>query len=128
MAGICDDELAMIRTYAQRQRALGTDRFLDFIEAQPGRPAGLGKSGRPRKPIAELSAAKKCTLTPLKRQYFDLCTATEHVWAPTGVGRSLRHIPAVLPSRRYLVRHLEERYSDPCFATTSVEAMGAKSY
>jgi putative transposase len=47
--GISDDELAMIRTYAQRQRALGTNRFQQAIELQLGRRAGKGAPGRPRK-------------------------------------------------------------------------------
>jgi putative transposase len=37
MEGISDDELAEIRTYAQRQRALGTDKFREAIEQQLGR-------------------------------------------------------------------------------------------
>ncbi len=47
--GIGDDELAMIRTYAQRQRALGTNKFQQAIESQLGRRAGIGVPGRPRK-------------------------------------------------------------------------------
>jgi len=47
--GINDDELAMIRVYAQRQRALGTDKFQQTIESQTGRRASLGVPGRPRK-------------------------------------------------------------------------------
>jgi putative transposase len=47
--GISDDELAVIRTYAQRQRALGTSKFQQAIEFQLGRRAGLGVPGRPRK-------------------------------------------------------------------------------
>lgn len=47
--GIGDDELASIRLYAQRQRALGSPRFQQEIEAILGRRAGLGKPGRPSK-------------------------------------------------------------------------------
>lgn len=47
--GIGDDELLAIRTYAQRQRALGTSRFQQAIDLQLGRRAGMGLPGRPRK-------------------------------------------------------------------------------
>ncbi len=49
--GIGEDELAMIRTYAQRQRALGTSRFQQAIELQLGRRVGIGAPGRPRKAV-----------------------------------------------------------------------------
>lgn len=44
-----DDELAAIRLYVQRQRALGTPRFQAQIEQQLQRRAGIGRPGRPRK-------------------------------------------------------------------------------
>jgi putative transposase len=47
--GIAPDELASLRLYAQRQRALGSDRFRAQIERQLARPVGLGRPGRPRK-------------------------------------------------------------------------------
>jgi putative transposase len=58
MEGISDDELAAIRTYAQRQRALGTDKFRKAIEQQLGRTVGLGKPGRPRKGQVESGIAE----------------------------------------------------------------------
>lgn len=48
--GIREDALAMIRTYAQRQRALGTNRFHKAIEIQLGRRAGFG-AGRHRRRV-----------------------------------------------------------------------------
>ncbi|KFN42799.1 transposase [Arenimonas oryziterrae] len=45
--GISEDDLTAIRLYAQRQRALGSARFQQSIEAMLGRRAGLGKPGRP---------------------------------------------------------------------------------
>jgi putative transposase len=47
--GINDDELAMIRTYAQRQRAFGTNKFQQAIEFQPRRRGGIGAPGRAQK-------------------------------------------------------------------------------
>lgn len=44
-----DDEIAAIRLYAQRQRALGSDKFQLQIERQLERRAGIGRPGRPRK-------------------------------------------------------------------------------
>lgn len=46
---IPEDDLAAIRLYAQRQRALGTPRFQAQIEQQLQRRAGIGQPGRPRK-------------------------------------------------------------------------------
>ncbi|MBP6597703.1 MAG: transposase [Arenimonas sp.] len=43
------DVLARIRVYARRQRALGSPQFQQAIEDQFGRPAGLGRPGRPRR-------------------------------------------------------------------------------
>lgn len=43
------EELEAIRTYIQRQRALGSSRFQEHIERQLQRRAGLGVPGRPRK-------------------------------------------------------------------------------
>lgn len=43
------DELAAIRLYVQRQRALGSDRFQQQIEALLGRRAAIGNPGRPSK-------------------------------------------------------------------------------
>jgi putative transposase len=56
--GINDDELAMIRTYAQRQRALGSNRFQQAIELQLGRRAGIGAPGRPRK-VGDVGVGRK---------------------------------------------------------------------
>lgn len=47
--GIGDEELANIRLYGQRQRALGSRQFQERIERQCGVRAGLGSPGRPRK-------------------------------------------------------------------------------
>ena len=49
MGDIDEREIEAIRTYIQRQRALGSDRFQAQIEQQLQRRAGLGKPGRPRK-------------------------------------------------------------------------------
>jgi putative transposase len=46
------DDLDLIRLRLQRQHALGSDRFRDFIEAQLSRRAGPAKIGRPRKAAA----------------------------------------------------------------------------
>ncbi|WP_425479660.1 transposase [Pseudoxanthomonas wuyuanensis] len=46
---ISDDDLEAIRRYAQRQRALGSDKFQAQIEQQLKRRAGLGRPGRPAK-------------------------------------------------------------------------------
>jgi putative transposase len=46
---LADEDLAAIRLYAQRQRALGTPRFQAQIEQQLKRRAGIGQPGRPRK-------------------------------------------------------------------------------
>lgn len=46
---IADEDLAAIRLYVQRQRALGSSKFQAQIERQLRRRAGLGKPGRPRK-------------------------------------------------------------------------------
>lgn len=48
-SGISDDDIAAIRQYAQRQRALGSCRFQAHIEQQLQRRAGLGRPGRPAK-------------------------------------------------------------------------------
>lgn len=47
--GIGDEELANIRLYGQRQRALGSRQFQERVEQQCGIRAGLGSPGRPRK-------------------------------------------------------------------------------
>lgn len=44
-----DDDIAAIRQYIQRQRALGSSRFQVQIEQQLQRRAGLGRPGRPAK-------------------------------------------------------------------------------
>jgi putative transposase len=46
---IPEDDLAAIRLYVQRQRALGTPRFQVQIEQRLHRRAGIGQPGRPRK-------------------------------------------------------------------------------
>lgn len=46
-----DDEIAAIRLYAQRQRALGSDKFQSRIERQLERRVGIGHPGRPRKEL-----------------------------------------------------------------------------
>jgi putative transposase len=46
--GIAPAELAALRLYAQRQRALGSDRFQAAIERQLHQRAGIGCPGRPR--------------------------------------------------------------------------------
>jgi len=51
---ISGDELEAIRTYIQRQRALGSSRFQEQIERQLQRRAGLGVPGRPRKERAKV--------------------------------------------------------------------------
>lgn len=56
---ICDEDLAALRLYIQRQRALGSERFLLQIEQHLQRRAGIGK------PAAQ--AAVKWTLTPIFR-------------------------------------------------------------
>lgn len=43
------EDIAAIRLYAQRQRALGSTRFQEQIEQQLQRRAGIGRPGRPRK-------------------------------------------------------------------------------
>ncbi len=48
-SGISDDDVAAIRQYAQRQRALGSIKFQTQIEQQLQRRAGLGQPGRPIK-------------------------------------------------------------------------------
>lgn len=45
---IPDEELASIRLYVQRQRALGSSRFQSQVEQQLRRRAGIGTPGRPR--------------------------------------------------------------------------------
>jgi len=45
---IPEDELASIRLYVQRQRALGSDRFQSQVEHLLQRRAGIGKPGRPK--------------------------------------------------------------------------------
>ena len=57
--GISEEELANIRIHAQRQRALGTDKFQKAIEAQLGRRAGIGTPGRPRKAISATDLTEK---------------------------------------------------------------------
>lgn len=47
--GIDEVQLHAIRQYAQRQRALGSNRFQADIEQQLQRRAGLGQPGRPRR-------------------------------------------------------------------------------
>lgn len=49
--GIPDEDLAAIRLYVQRQRALGTSKFQAQIEDQLKRRAGLGQPGRPRREL-----------------------------------------------------------------------------
>jgi putative transposase len=51
---ISGDELEAIRTYIQRQRALGSSRFQEQIESQHQMRAGLGVPGRPRKERAKV--------------------------------------------------------------------------
>ena len=46
---ISDEDMAAIRLYAQRQRALGSFRFQAQIERQLQRRADIGRPGRPRK-------------------------------------------------------------------------------
>lgn len=46
-----DEDLAAIRLYVQRQRALGSSRFQAQIEQQLQRQAGIGRPGRPRKEL-----------------------------------------------------------------------------
>ena len=46
---VADDELAAIRLYVQRQRALGAPGFQAQIEQQLQRRAGIGRPGRPRR-------------------------------------------------------------------------------
>lgn len=48
---LSDEELASIRLYVQRQRALGSDRFQQQIEQRLQRRATLGRPGRPRKEL-----------------------------------------------------------------------------
>ena len=45
--GVAEDELAAIRLYVQRQRALGSERFRAQIERVLQRRAGIGRPGRP---------------------------------------------------------------------------------
>lgn len=45
------EEVAAIRLYVQRQRALGSAKFQEQIERQLQRRAGIGRPGRPRKEI-----------------------------------------------------------------------------
>lgn len=54
MQDLDPEMLAAIRLYVQRQRALGSDRFQRAIEQQLGRRAGLGRPGRPRKPVEKV--------------------------------------------------------------------------
>lgn len=44
---LCDEDVAAIRQYIQRQRALGSGKFQVQIEQQLQRRAGLGQPGRP---------------------------------------------------------------------------------
>lgn len=46
---LTDEDMAAIRQYVQRQRALGSDRFQAQIEQQLQRRARLGQPGRPAK-------------------------------------------------------------------------------
>lgn len=46
---IPDEEMAAIRIYAQRQRALGSSKFQALIEDRLQQRAGLARLGRPRK-------------------------------------------------------------------------------
>jgi putative transposase len=46
---LSDDQLLDIRAHLQQQRALGTSRFQDAIEAELGRVAKVRARGRPRK-------------------------------------------------------------------------------
>jgi putative transposase len=46
---ISDDGLREIRSYAQKQRALGTTRFQEAIEAELDRVTAIQERGRPRK-------------------------------------------------------------------------------
>jgi putative transposase len=52
-SGIAEEELASIRLYVQRQRALGSNRFQAAIERQLQRRAGLGRPGRPKRRTGE---------------------------------------------------------------------------
>lgn len=45
------EEVAAIRLYVQRQRALGSTKFQEQIERQLQRRAGIGRPGRPRKEL-----------------------------------------------------------------------------
>ncbi|MEO6924443.1 MAG: transposase [Bryocella sp.] len=49
MENLSQDHLEAIRTYLQRQHALGSDRFCIAIEKQLSRRTGPAKIGRPRK-------------------------------------------------------------------------------
>jgi putative transposase len=51
-----DATIAEIRRYLQQQKALGTDRFREWVEARTGRFAGLRKPGRPASPPAQGTA------------------------------------------------------------------------
>jgi putative transposase len=46
---LSDEEMAAIRLYVQRQRALGSSRFQARIELRLQQRAGIGRPGRPRK-------------------------------------------------------------------------------
>ena len=47
--GMPEEDMTAIRTYVQRQRALGSAKFQAQIEQQLQRRAGIGRPGRPRK-------------------------------------------------------------------------------
>jgi putative transposase len=51
---ISDDELADIRAHVRQQKALGTSRFQEQVEAQLARAVTLRPRGRPRKPVTIL--------------------------------------------------------------------------
>lgn len=47
--GVSDDDLTEIRRFARKQRALGGEKFQEWVERETGIRAGLGAPGRPRK-------------------------------------------------------------------------------
>jgi putative transposase len=49
-AGLSEDELSLVRRYTNHQRALGSKDFQREVGAALGRPAGIGKAGRPARP------------------------------------------------------------------------------
>lgn len=45
-----DELVREIRRYLQQQKASGTNRFLAWLEARTGQPAGVRQAGRPPTP------------------------------------------------------------------------------